>query len=180
MSPFDGKVRGTPYPTEDLRIPTSLHGEEAAGVGVMQALRPEDAIVSTYREHGRALATGGWRQLAAQHSHSLEARYAHIPGIEVLTPRRSMTRTACCLPRCRIPTPQLTTLSELVWYLAPKVARIREGSVACAGLTQLVLTPERGWRTVCPARLASPRSLCIQARTSAASPYRRNLAGASR
>ncbi|MBZ5674989.1 MAG: pyruvate dehydrogenase (acetyl-transferring) E1 component subunit alpha [Acidobacteriia bacterium] len=33
-------------------------GEEAVGVGVVQALRPEDAIVSTYREHGHALARG--------------------------------------------------------------------------------------------------------------------------
>ena len=33
-------------------------GEEAVSVGVMQALRPEDAIVSTYREHGHALARG--------------------------------------------------------------------------------------------------------------------------
>ncbi len=33
-------------------------GEEANAVGVMQALGPEDAIVSTYREHGHALARG--------------------------------------------------------------------------------------------------------------------------
>jgi len=33
-------------------------GEEACAVGVMQALGPEDAIVSTYREHGHALARG--------------------------------------------------------------------------------------------------------------------------
>jgi pyruvate dehydrogenase E1 component alpha subunit len=33
-------------------------GEEAVGVGVIQALRPDDAIVSTYREHGHALARG--------------------------------------------------------------------------------------------------------------------------
>ncbi len=32
------------------------------------------------------IATGGGRQLAAQHSHSLEGWYAHIPGIKVLTP----------------------------------------------------------------------------------------------
>ena len=32
------------------------------------------------------LATGAGRQLAAQHSHSLEGWYAHIPGIKVLTP----------------------------------------------------------------------------------------------
>lgn len=33
-------------------------GEEAVGVGAMQALMPEDAIVATYREHGQALARG--------------------------------------------------------------------------------------------------------------------------
>jgi len=32
------------------------------------------------------VATGGGRQMAAQHSHSLEVWYAHIPGIRVLTP----------------------------------------------------------------------------------------------
>jgi pyruvate dehydrogenase E1 component beta subunit/2-oxoisovalerate dehydrogenase E1 component len=32
------------------------------------------------------MATGAGRQLAAQHSHSLENLYAHVPGIEVLAP----------------------------------------------------------------------------------------------
>jgi pyruvate dehydrogenase E1 component beta subunit len=32
------------------------------------------------------MATGGGRQLAAQHSHSLEGWYAHIPGLKVLVP----------------------------------------------------------------------------------------------
>ena len=32
------------------------------------------------------MATGGGRQLAAQHSHSLEVWYAHIPGITVVAP----------------------------------------------------------------------------------------------
>jgi pyruvate dehydrogenase E1 component beta subunit len=32
------------------------------------------------------MATGGGRQLGAQHSHSLEGWYAHIPGITVLSP----------------------------------------------------------------------------------------------
>ncbi|WP_456486049.1 alpha-ketoacid dehydrogenase subunit beta [Hydrogenimonas sp.] len=32
------------------------------------------------------MATGAGKQLAAQHSHSLEGWYAHIPGIKVLTP----------------------------------------------------------------------------------------------
>jgi len=32
------------------------------------------------------MTTGGGRQLAAQHSHSLEGWYAHIPGLKVVTP----------------------------------------------------------------------------------------------
>jgi len=32
------------------------------------------------------MATGAGRQVAAQHSHSFEGRYAHIPGIKVLAP----------------------------------------------------------------------------------------------
>jgi pyruvate/2-oxoglutarate/acetoin dehydrogenase E1 component len=32
------------------------------------------------------MATGGGNQLAAQHSHSLEGWYAHIPGLKVLAP----------------------------------------------------------------------------------------------
>jgi pyruvate dehydrogenase E1 component alpha subunit len=33
-------------------------GEEACAVGAMQSLRPEDAVVATYRDHGHALARG--------------------------------------------------------------------------------------------------------------------------
>jgi pyruvate dehydrogenase E1 component alpha subunit len=33
-------------------------GEEAVATGVMEQLRPEDAVVATYREHGQALARG--------------------------------------------------------------------------------------------------------------------------
>lgn len=43
------------------RIHGFLHlyiGEEATGVGAMQAFTPEDAIVATYREHGHALSRG--------------------------------------------------------------------------------------------------------------------------
>jgi len=32
------------------------------------------------------MATGGGRQLAAQHSHSLEGWYAHIPGLRIVAP----------------------------------------------------------------------------------------------
>ena len=49
------------------------------------------------------MTTGGGRQLAAQHSHSLEGWYAHIPGIRILTPAtledaRGMLPTALADP----------------------------------------------------------------------------------
>jgi pyruvate/2-oxoglutarate/acetoin dehydrogenase E1 component len=49
------------------------------------------------------MATGGGRQLAAQHSHSLEGWYAHIPGIKVVVPAtvedaRGMLETALADP----------------------------------------------------------------------------------
>ena len=46
------------------------------------------------------MATGGGRQLAAQHSHSLEGWYAHIPGITVVAPATSPMRAACCWRPC--------------------------------------------------------------------------------
>jgi len=49
------------------------------------------------------MATGGGRRLAAQHSHSWEVWYAHVPGIKVLTPgtvtdARYMLGAALCEP----------------------------------------------------------------------------------
>jgi pyruvate/2-oxoglutarate/acetoin dehydrogenase E1 component len=49
------------------------------------------------------MATGGGRQLAAQHSHSLECWYAHVPGLRVLAPAtledaRGMLPSALRLP----------------------------------------------------------------------------------
>ena len=45
----------------ETRIRGFLHlyiGEEAVAVGTMAALEPDDSVVSTYREHGHALARG--------------------------------------------------------------------------------------------------------------------------
>jgi pyruvate dehydrogenase E1 component alpha subunit len=44
-----GKIRGF------LHL---YNGEEGVAVGVMQALRPEDAVAGTYREHGHAIVRG--------------------------------------------------------------------------------------------------------------------------
>jgi TPP-dependent pyruvate/acetoin dehydrogenase alpha subunit len=41
------------YTQEKIRGFLHLYnGEEAVAVGVMQALKPEDAVLATYREHG--------------------------------------------------------------------------------------------------------------------------------
>jgi pyruvate dehydrogenase E1 component alpha subunit len=47
------------YQAEKIRGFLHLYiGEEAVAVGVMGSLRPDDAVVATYREHGHALARG--------------------------------------------------------------------------------------------------------------------------
>ncbi len=47
------------YQAEKIRGFLHLYiGEEAVAVGVINSLRPEDAIVATYREHGHALVRG--------------------------------------------------------------------------------------------------------------------------
>ncbi|MFI7644279.1 pyruvate dehydrogenase (acetyl-transferring) E1 component subunit alpha [Nonomuraea sp. NPDC049400] len=47
------------YSSEKIRGFMHLYiGEEAVAAGVCQALTPDDAVVSTYREHGHALARG--------------------------------------------------------------------------------------------------------------------------
>ena len=51
------------------------------------------------------LATGGGRQMAAQHSHSLEGWYAHIPGIKVLTPATVADAYGMLLAALREPDP---------------------------------------------------------------------------
>jgi pyruvate dehydrogenase E1 component beta subunit len=51
------------------------------------------------------MATGGGRQLAAQHSHSLEGWYAHIPGITVLTPGTAQDARGLLLAALREPDP---------------------------------------------------------------------------
>ncbi len=51
------------------------------------------------------MATGGGRQLAAQHSHSLEGWYAHIPGIKVVAPGTPDDARALLLAALREPDP---------------------------------------------------------------------------
>ncbi len=53
------------------------------------------------------MATGAGRQVAAQHSHSLEGWYAHIPGIKVLTPATVTDAKGMLLAALREPDPVL-------------------------------------------------------------------------
>jgi len=51
------------------------------------------------------VATGGGRQMAAQHSHTLEGWYAHIPGITVLAPATVADAYGMLLAALREPDP---------------------------------------------------------------------------
>jgi len=51
------------------------------------------------------MATGAGRQVAAQHSHSLEGWYAHIPGIKVVTPATLADAKGMLLTALREPDP---------------------------------------------------------------------------
>ena len=53
------------------------------------------------------MATGAGKQLAAQHSHSLEGWYAHIPGIKVLTPATLEDARGMLWPALEDPDPVL-------------------------------------------------------------------------
>jgi pyruvate dehydrogenase E1 component beta subunit len=53
------------------------------------------------------MATGGGRQLAAQHSHSLEGWFAHIPGLRVLTPGTVQDARSMLTPALEDPDPVL-------------------------------------------------------------------------
>jgi pyruvate dehydrogenase E1 component beta subunit len=53
------------------------------------------------------MTTGAGRQLAAQHSHSLEGWYAHIPGLKVLTPATVADARGMLWPALQDPDPVL-------------------------------------------------------------------------
>ena len=53
------------------------------------------------------MTTGGGRQLAAQHSHSLEGWYAHVPGLRVLTPATIADARGMLWPALEDPNPVL-------------------------------------------------------------------------
>lgn len=61
------------------------------------------------------MATGAGRQLAAQHSHSLENWYAHVPGIKVLAPSTCQDAHDCVLAALREPDPVVIFEHQLLY-----------------------------------------------------------------
>ena len=68
------------------------------------------------------MATGGGRQLAAQHSHSLEGWYAHIPGIRVLAPATVEDAAGMLGPALDDPDPVLIFENALLYNDSADVA----------------------------------------------------------
>jgi pyruvate/2-oxoglutarate/acetoin dehydrogenase E1 component len=68
------------------------------------------------------MATGGGRQLAAQHSHSLEGWYAHIPGIKVLTPATLEDARGMLWTALEDPDPVLIFENALLYNLEGELA----------------------------------------------------------
>jgi pyruvate/2-oxoglutarate/acetoin dehydrogenase E1 component len=68
------------------------------------------------------MATGAGRQLAAQHSHSLEGWYAHIPGLKVLTPATVEDARGMLWPALEDPDPVLIFENALLYNVKGELA----------------------------------------------------------
>ena len=68
------------------------------------------------------MATGAGRQLAAQHSHSLEGWYAHIPGIKVLAPATLEDARGMLWTALQEPDPVLIFENVMLYNMTGKLA----------------------------------------------------------
>ncbi len=68
------------------------------------------------------MTTGAGRQLAAQHSHSLEGWYAHIPGIKVLTPATLEDARGMLWPALEDPDPVLIFENGSLYNMEGEIA----------------------------------------------------------
>jgi pyruvate/2-oxoglutarate/acetoin dehydrogenase E1 component len=68
------------------------------------------------------MATGAGRQLAAQHSHSLEGWYAHIPGIKVLAPATLEDARGMLWTALQEPDPVLIFENVMLYNITGKLA----------------------------------------------------------
>ncbi|GAB3548891.1 hypothetical protein GCM10027343_29930 [Noviherbaspirillum agri] len=83
------------------------------------------------------MATGAGRQVAAQHSHSLEGWYAHIPGIKVLAPGTVVDARGMLGPALADPDPVIifehAQLYNMEADIVPRACDIRSAAVRRAG-----------------------------------------------
>jgi 2-oxoisovalerate dehydrogenase E1 component len=68
------------------------------------------------------MATGAGKQLAAQHSHSLEGWYAHIPGLKVLAPATLEDARGMLLTALEDPDPVLIFENVMLYNMTGKIA----------------------------------------------------------
>jgi len=68
------------------------------------------------------MATGAGRQLAAQHSHSLEGWYAHIPGIKVLAPATLEDARGMLWTALQDPDPVLIFENVMLYNMTGKIS----------------------------------------------------------
>ena len=116
------------------------------------------------------MATGAGRQLAAQHSHSLEGWYAHIPGIKVLAPATLEDARGMLWTALQDPDPVLIFEHVTLYNMTGKLAAdagavdIDQAAVRRAGrdvsldhLWRLAVEDARGGRRRLPPRASMPR-----------------------
>src|SRR5512143_173694 len=68
------------------------------------------------------MATGAGRQLAAQHSHSLEGWYAHIPGIKILAPATVEDARGMLWTALQDPNPVLIFENVMLYNMSSELA----------------------------------------------------------
>jgi len=68
------------------------------------------------------MATGGGRQLAAQHSHSLEGWYAHIPGLRIVAPATLEDARGMLWTALQDPDPVIVFENALLYNLEGELA----------------------------------------------------------
>lgn len=67
------------------------------------------------------MATGGGKQLAAQHSHSWEGWYAHVPGLKVLVPATVEDARGMLWPALQDPDPVLIFENAMLYNMKGKL-----------------------------------------------------------
>jgi pyruvate dehydrogenase E1 component beta subunit len=80
------------------------------------------------------MATGAGRQLAAQHSHSLEAWYAHVPGLRVLAPATVDDARAMLWPALEDPDPVLIFEHAQLYNLQAELSDAPSADITHAAL----------------------------------------------